>query len=116
MPANSRSSVGANGNRLEIRNEQNAEGGTLAFWTEAVQKELVQARGYRLASVRDVVTANGLAGKELSFTVERNLVKYGYLVTLFVDGARLLVAEAGGEEKALLAELTAIRTALAALR
>jgi D-tyrosyl-tRNA(Tyr) deacylase len=108
--------VAASGSRLQVQEHCNAEGGSLEFWGAAVERELSEGRGYQLLGTQPLACASGLAGRELVFRSGADPATVHYLVAVFVDGDRLLVAEAGGEPQSFAGELPAIRTALATLR
>jgi hypothetical protein len=108
--------VAASGNRLRVRAHGNQQGGSLEFWSAAVERELVQGRGYQKVATQALARASGTAGVELLFQAGTGPSGSLYLVVLFVDGGWLQVAEAGGEMGTFTAELPAIRVALATLR
>ena len=51
--------VAPSGSRMRVREVANAEGGSLSFWGAAIQRELVQGRGYALLESVPVTTASG---------------------------------------------------------
>jgi len=108
--------VSADGMGIAVRLEENAENGTLAFWTEAVRRQLA-SRGYTLDKTEDVESDAGLAGTLMTFTTDRGGRPYTYLVAVFVrtslfgDGD-VLVAEAGGETITVTPRLDDLRAAL----
>ena len=108
--------VAPSGSRMRVCQHRNHEGGTLPFWSAAVTRELTGGRGYTLVESTPCTAASGLAGTELRFRAEQELVPWHYLVAVFVDGKRLLVADAGGEAAAFERELPAVRAALRELR
>ena len=112
--------VSADGMVIAARREDNAENGTLEFWTEAVKRELT-GRGYALAKSDPVESDSGTAGTLMTFTATRGGRPYTYLTAVFVtrgligDG-EVLVAEAGGETAAFEPRQDDIRTALLSVR
>ena len=105
------SAVASSGNRYEVREHENPEGGTLEFWVDAVRRELVDARGYECIGERDC-PRGGIPGRELSFEVQNGLERYAYLVAVYLDGDRVLVGEAGGEAEAFARDLDVVRAAI----
>jgi hypothetical protein len=114
--------VAPTGNTLQVRIHENPEGADLAFWQQAIERELVTGRGYRLLDSQAVQTTSGWTGKELLLETDRQLGEFQYLLSIYVldgglwRGARVVVAEAGGEKAALQADLSALRQALRTLR
>ena len=78
--------VSTDGMVLAARSEDNAENGTLAFWAEAVKRELA-SRNYTLANSQDVESARGLAGKLMTFSVNRGGRPFTYMTAVFVNKA-----------------------------
>lgn len=112
--------VSADGLVLGARREANAENGTLAFWTEAVKRELA-ARNYTLTDSEDVESAGGLDGTLMTFTAKRGGRPYAYMAAVFVrggliDDGQVLIAEAGGEESAFTPRRGDVRKALLTVR
>jgi hypothetical protein len=108
------------GNRLVVRRHENPEGGTLGFWTEAIRRELVEGRGYRLVGTREL-EAGGEPGAELLFELEKPSGAWSYLVAVFLRAGFLrssavVVAEAGGESGSFREDLPKVRASLATLR
>jgi hypothetical protein len=103
--------VAPSGNRLVIRRHENPPEGTLAFWREAVEKELTVGRGYELVESQAVTGRRGPAW-ETRFRLSRPEGAYGYIVTLRVNGNTVTVAEAGGTEEAVESDLERLRTAM----
>lgn len=107
--------VAPNGNRIEVREHDNREEGTAEYWAEAIQRELVEGRGYRLVEERPLPR-----GQEMLFATEHQLREYLYLVAIFPRetgwiiplGDCIRVVEAGGEKAALEADLPALREML----
>lgn len=108
--------ISADGVIVTCRTELNPKSGTLAFWTEAVKKELRDRGDYTLGSSDDVETSDGLKGKLLSFSTKRRGAALTYLVAVFVDGEQIRVAEATGRTEDVKKHMAAIRPALRSVR
>ena len=112
--------VSADGMVLAARHEDNAKNGTLAFWAQAVKRELA-ARSYTLSKSQDVESIGGLAGKLMTFSVNRGGRPFTYMTAVFVkkgllDDGEVIVAEAGGEESVFKPRQDEIRKALLTIR
>lgn len=112
--------VSADGMVVAVRLEKNAENGTLAFWTEAVKRQLA-SRNYKLDKSEDVTSDAGLAGALMTFSTSRSGRPYTYLAAVFVrtsllDDGDVLIAEAGGETIAAEPRLDDLRAALLSVR
>jgi hypothetical protein len=59
-------------------------GGDLAFWAEALEKDLVDNRGYVLLSKGDVKDGGGTAGRELVLETQAYGTPVRYLIAVFV--------------------------------
>ena len=112
--------VSADGMVLGARREDNAKNGTLAFWAQAVQRELA-TRNYTLVNSEDVESTGGLAGKLMTFSVNRGGRPFTYMTAVFVkkgllDDGEVIAAEAGGEESVFKPRHDEIRNALLTIR
>ena len=108
--------VSADGVALGLRTENNPRGGTLEFWSQAIENEMTAGRGYRLMSAHDVTGLAGARGKLLTFSVTRQGAAFTYAVAVFVDDAKVTVAEAGGKEEPYKKHAQAVREALLSVR
>ena len=104
--------VSADGVTIALRVESNPDDGTLAFWAEAIHNELVDRRGYVLDKRETVTSATGLVGELMSFSAKQELTDMRYMLVVFVDGADVLVGEAGGRAEDVDPQADAIRAAL----
>ncbi len=112
--------VSADGMVVAVRLEDNAENGTLAFWTEAIERQLA-SRNYTLAKTENVTSDAGLDGTLMTLNTDRGGRPYTYLVAVFVktsliDDGEVLIAEAGGETIAAEPRLADLRAALLSAR
>ncbi len=106
------STVAPNGNRMVVKQHANPPAGTLEFWREAVQNELVDGRGYEVVESLGVAGAGGAPAWEMLFKVTRREGTYLYLVTLRLAGDSVIVAEAGGQEASIRPDLDGLRKAM----
>ena len=97
-----------------VRAEANEPKAELTFWREALKKRMVDA-GYTFITESDI-RASDKAGYLLELAAPQGPMDFGYLVAVFVDGNKLVVAEAAGEvtkvrdrRKDLVTAMTAIR-------
>ena len=73
--------------RLWVREFVDEEHGSLAFWVEALRRDLTESRGYELVDESDVRDAAGRAGRRLRCAATIEGERHGYLVAVFViDG------------------------------
>lgn len=112
--------VSADGMVLAARRHENAKNGNLAFWTEAVKRELL-AQNYTLADTEDVESSAGLAGVLMTFTANRGGRPFTYMTAVFVksgllDDGEVFVSEAGGETSVLTPRKDDMRAALLTIR
>ena len=104
--------VAPTGNRMVVKRHTNPPEGTLEFWRDAIQNELVDGRGYELTESQGVAGSGGAPAWELLFSVPRPEGAYLYLVTIRIDRGAVIVAEAGGQEKSIRPDLTDLREAM----
>ena len=112
--------VSADGLVLAARREENADNGTLAFWSQAVKRELA-SRNYTLADSEDVESAGALTGKLMTFSTNRGGRPFTYMTAVFVkndllNDGEVFVAEAGGEASVLKPRKDEIRNAMLTIR
>ena len=105
--------VSAEGSVFALRVENNPDNGELAFWDKALQRQLVELRGYELVQRSDVTSDRGRAGVELLLGYERDGVAYTYLTTFFVKGKQLYVFESAGVKDQVADDLPEIRKTIA---
>ncbi|MCA9629175.1 MAG: serine/threonine protein kinase [Myxococcales bacterium] len=89
----------ADGLVLAVRAVDNEEGGTLEFWTRAIENQLRQQGGYALIEKVDVKTRGGVAGKQLRFGLDQETTPHLYYVSVFVTDDTVFVHEAGGTKE-----------------
>ena len=104
--------ISADGVVMGLRRHRNPEGGTLEFWTEAVEGELTSGRGYRLTAMDRVESTAGVPGSLLQFAASARGAPASYLVAVFVTDRGVLVAEAGGKTGSVRKHMDAIRQSL----
>jgi hypothetical protein len=89
--------VAPDGSAIGVRYRQNGEEGSLAFWTEVFQLELVQAKGYRLGETTDVQSADGVPGKLLTFEFAQSDTPYHYGLAVFATKKSIVTVETATE-------------------
>lgn len=84
--------VNADGVVVVLRERDNDQGGSLQFWLEALEREIVEGHGYELTETVDVKTRN-MSGKQLRFLVDYGGTPYHYHVALFVIDGEIVTIE-----------------------
>ncbi len=87
--------VSPEGVMFRIRTEKNEPVAELSFWKTALKKHMTDS-GYRYISENDVVSGN-LKGYCLELSAPSGDKDFIYLITVFVEGDSLIIAEASGE-------------------
>jgi hypothetical protein len=87
--------VSSDGVMYRIRNEENKPFAELPFWKTALKKHMLDS-GYRFIGESDI-TSDGRPGYQLELSAPLGDKDYIYLIALFVNGDRLVIAEASGE-------------------
>lgn len=99
------------GNVIAVRAEPNPKGGTLDYWAQAIQKEMVDVAGYTLVKC-DPIKASAGEGRLIEFSANVGDVPHTYWVAVFVNWQRILVVEAGGKADKMAADRAAIVKAI----
>jgi hypothetical protein len=106
--------------RLWVREHDDADQGSLEFWTKALEHDLVQRRGYKLVEAFAVADAAGRPGKAWRFQVRVDGEAMGYLVAMFViegwQSNTIRTCEYLAREATFAAQLEAVRAAIATLK
>jgi hypothetical protein len=71
----------------------------LAFWERAVLLRTRELEGYALLASTDVRSSDGTAGRELVFGHDEQGKPFEYRMRLFMNGSKLVLAEAGGAKE-----------------
>ena len=87
----------AEGVVLGVREKANDPHGDLAFWSGALDAHL-RRQGYRAVEATAVESSDGVAGRQLRYTVSRSGRQHAYWVTVFVTADKVVTVEAGGDE------------------
>jgi hypothetical protein len=94
--------------------------GDLAFWSKALENDLVEKRGYTLVEARDVEDAAGRKGREMLLEATAYGRPHRYLVTLVVIekllGNAVRTSEFAAEKEPFARYLEAVRRAIASVR
>lgn len=85
---------------MAVRVVEDEKRGDLAFWTEAVTRELRDVSGYALRETVDTTSADGTPGKLLRFGHDQDGKPYTYWVAIFPAQKRLFLVEAGAASDA----------------
>lgn len=81
------------GGKLRIHKAKTPENGTLDFWAEAVQHDLINSRGYEYISNEPITTESGLEGTCQTYHVHTDGRPHGYMIGVFAKPNSVLVAE-----------------------
>ncbi len=95
-----------------VKNEPEAD---LAFWKEAMTTRMTEA-GYRVMRTEAIVSADGAPGALLELAAADGAQDAAYLIGVFVNGGKLVVAEAAGEVGRFAARRAAVVEAIGGLR
>lgn len=109
-PGESFRAVSADGVVYRVRKLPNEPLADQAFWSEALQKHMVDA-GYTLVSEGEFEVAQG-KGYLLELAAPQGAVDVGYLIGLWVNGETLVLAESAGEMQAFELRRAAVQKAL----
>ncbi len=108
--------VSADGVVVALREPyDNPKNGTVEFWAAATKGELLQ-RGYKLQSSEEITSRAGLKGRLMTFSADVQGTPFAYLLAVFVDKGRVLVAEAGGKADSVKPKAGALRQAFLSVR
>lgn len=89
--------------------------GTLAFWSEAVVRQLRDQRGYAVLGEEDIHAAGGQPGHLVRFGRDLDGHSYRYTVAVFVTDDHVWIADAGGREESYAALELDVERAIAQL-
>lgn len=73
--------------------------GTLAFWSEAVVRQLRDHDGYAVLGEEDIEAAHGQPGRLVRLGRDLDGHAYRYTVAVFVTDDHIWIADAGGREE-----------------
>ncbi len=105
----------ADGVLFRVRQEDNRDETELVFWKEALKHRMIDA-GYTFLRENDVQAQNAHPGYLLELTAPVGPVDYAYLVSIFVSGKHIVIAEAAGDVVKLDVRKPQIMDALAKLQ
>ena len=89
--------------------------GTLAFWSEAVVRQLRDHRGYAVLAEEAIRAANGQPGRLIRLGRDLDGHAYRYTVAVFVTDDHIWIADAGGREELFAALEPDVERAITAL-
>ncbi|MEZ6036374.1 MAG: hypothetical protein R3F29_02760 [Planctomycetota bacterium] len=109
--------------RLWVREMSDLTEGGIAFWAEALQRDLVEERGYELIGSGEVKDAQGATGRWLEATSNVAGRRVDYLVALWCrkrswwrSGEDLLLVEFGAAAEVYAQRVGQVRAALSTVR
>jgi hypothetical protein len=88
--------VAPDGVAVAVRSVKIDDKTNLAFWESAVMLRTRELDGYAKLSASDVKSSDGTPGREIVFGHDEQGKPYLYRVRIFVNGTKLVMAEAGG--------------------
>ena len=88
----------------------------LAFWSQALEHDFVQQRGYDLVDSGAVSDAVGSAGRWFECTANVRGERVGYLIALWVEGETVVVVEFAAQAEIYATRVGDVRTALKTVR
>jgi hypothetical protein len=109
--------LSADGEIFTVARYESPEEATMEFWITAIQRELIEDRGYELISAQNVSSKGGWRGHELWMRTPEALGDQRYFVTIFIQerwGQNYVhVIEAAGPSDLMEPHLAALREAAA---
>ena len=108
-------SVSADGAIILLRERDNEPEGNLAFWSEALQREIVEGRGYELVDKSNLSGAR-IPGVVFQFKGTYSGVPYRYDVALYVRDDIIVTIETAAPEESYDAHSAAFEEARRSLR
>lgn len=102
--------------RLWIRDFEEPNTATLEFWTEALEYDLREQRGYELVAKGDTASRSGRPGRWLEFAANTGGQRTGYLIAIWVNGARVRTVEFAAADKVFREQVDGVRAALPTTR
>ena len=102
--------------RVWIREFEDPHAASPAFWSTAVEHELVQQRGYELVAKGVVKNKHGDPGTWLQCSANLHGQKIGYLIALWVYDRELLVVEFAAQAEVFAARVDRVKAALKTVR
>lgn len=108
--------VTADDARIWMRTFDAGNEASVAFWTEAVEHDLVQQRGYELVAKGEVPGRNEASGVWLECAANVGGDRIGYLLALWVHGTQVRVVEFAARADVFAARVEAVRQALPSAR
>ena len=84
--------ISADGAMVIVRERENDPYGTLEFWSEALEREITEGRGYELVT-KESLSAGGVPGQVLEFKGAYQEKIYLYHVALFATEDSIVTVE-----------------------
>lgn len=98
--------------RVWIRDFEDPNRASLAFWTSAVEHEFTQQRGYDLVAKGAIKNRAGDEGAWFECAANVRGERVGYLVAVWVDGRDVHVVEFAARAETFAARVESVRSAL----
>jgi hypothetical protein len=108
--------VTADGAVLAVRAIDHTPQGDLGFWVKAIENQMRRRGGYALIASADIKSADGVAGKKLTFGHDEMSTPHVYTLAIFVTGPRIFLVEAGAKKELMAKEAPNVDYALAHFR
>lgn len=89
--------VSPEGVTLAYRTQENPKDGTLAFWTKAIKRTLVEQKGHQFQAEEELTSTSGMSGILLKCSKLRSGTQFDYWVAVYLAGSKLHVVDAGGK-------------------
>lgn len=102
--------------RVWIREFEDPNEASLAFWSTAIEHEFTQQRGYDLVGKGGIKNRYGDDGMWFECAANLRGERIGYFVAIWVDGRDVHVVEFAARAETFAARLESVRTALKTFR
>ena len=90
--------ISPDGALIVVRERDHEPEGSLEFWTEALEREITEGRGYELQDKSEVRAKGGYAGVRMSFKGAANQSVYRYDVAIFLVDDQIVTVETAALE------------------
>lgn len=102
--------------RIWVREFEDDNEASLAFWAAAVEHDLGKERGYELIAKGEIEGKRGAAGVWFEFAANVRGERIGYLLGLWVDGHDVRVVEFAARAEVFAARVDEVKKALPTVR
>ncbi|MCC6673068.1 MAG: hypothetical protein IT458_18530 [Planctomycetes bacterium] len=108
--------VSADDARLWVREFDDPERGTLAFWAATLTEEFTRNRGYAPVGASEVQDKAGRTGRLMEFAATVDGERCGYLIAVWSLGSKLRTVEFTARDEVYRRHVAAVRQGLATVR